>query len=114
MDTLGHKYPGMKILEVDGGFGSVSRLMMETLTSKDPDCRIIPRFARFDIARSDQNRLSALQTRLGDCSPRVSFKCLDVGDNFRSEDLESTNYDLIVVCLVWIKSLHICQCLSLC
>jgi hypothetical protein len=102
----------MNILELDGGVGSIAQLMMETLTSKCPDGRIIPRFARFDVARKDVNRISAIQTRLGDCSVRVFFKELDIGGNIDSEALESTSYDLIVVCLVSIRNLHICRYLS--
>jgi hypothetical protein len=94
----------MKILEIDGGIASISGLVLETLTVNGPEGRTIPRFAQFDITNPDKFLLSTLEERMGSCGPRVSFKDLDVESD--SGSFEEATYDLVVVCLVWLRSSH--------
>lgn len=101
MDSLAHKRPDLRLLEIDGTSMSVSDLLLTALTVKCPESRIISRFAQFDIATGSADELSRIKTRLGDCGSRVSFTALDLEVDFEPS-AEFVQYDLIVVCLVCI------------
>lgn len=90
----------MKILEIDGGIASVSDLIVDTLTVHRPDGRTVPRFRQFEICNNNEEQLSVLQQRIGDCGPRVSFNVWDIEGDAGSFLSGSLKYDLIVLCLV--------------
>ncbi|KAJ5747735.1 uncharacterized protein N7511_009431 [Penicillium nucicola] len=101
LGALGHKHPAMKILEIDGGIVSISNHVLESLSVDSSNARVIPRFAQFDISDSDGDRLAALEARMGNCGPRVSFSKLNIETDSALYDAENAGYDLVVVCLAF-------------
>ncbi|RDW94182.1 type I polyketide synthase [Aspergillus mulundensis] len=94
LDALAHKQPGMKILEVDGGAGSVAESIIATLKLGDAGDAEVPRFSRFDIASTGLD-LPALQQGLGETGNRVALKEMDLLHEPAVE--ERGQYDLVVL-----------------
>ncbi|CAG7934385.1 unnamed protein product [Penicillium olsonii] len=101
LDSVGHKNPAMKILEIDGGIASISDLILDSLSGQGVNGNATPRFGQFNITDSDGDRLAALEARRGNWGPRVSFNELDIETLSGAYDAETADYDLIVVCLAF-------------
>ncbi|KAL4910615.1 hypothetical protein BDW74DRAFT_184453 [Aspergillus multicolor] len=94
LDALAHKEPGLKILEIDGGAGSIAESVIAALTPGGVGAAEVPRFSRFDVAGTGHD-LPALQQGLGEYGSRVALKEMDLLQEPASEG--RGEYDLVIL-----------------
>ncbi|KAL4784902.1 hypothetical protein BJX76DRAFT_367291 [Aspergillus varians] len=94
LDAFAHKSPDMRILEVNGGIGSIAGFIIETLRAESGDENQIPRFQQLDLAGSDNGLLSALQEKFNLPAERLSLKDVDIQSLPQGVEEE---YDLIIL-----------------
>ncbi|KAI0376971.1 putative polyketide synthase [Hypomontagnella monticulosa] len=94
LDTLAHKNPGMKILEVGAGTGATTRHILNTLainTLNGPFCR----FSQYDFTDISPSFLEKASTEFGKLS-KMNFRLFDVENNPIEQGYDEDSYDLVI------------------
>ncbi|KAI0891078.1 putative polyketide synthase [Annulohypoxylon nitens] len=95
IDTLSHKNPAMRILQLGASPVSISKLIRSQLiseTSNGPVCR----FSRYDIADSSESALKPISDG-ADTDPKIQLHVFDFRERSINEIFETGSYDLIIV-----------------
>ncbi|KAI1205339.1 putative polyketide synthase [Annulohypoxylon truncatum] len=95
IDTLAHKNPAMRILQVGAGIVSISKFVLSQLrlqTSDGPFCR----FSRYDITDSLGSTLEAVSEVVGTL-PKTQFRLFNFEEKPTNQGFEENFYDLVIV-----------------
>ncbi|KAJ5293199.1 uncharacterized protein N7443_009152, partial [Penicillium atrosanguineum] len=91
LDLFSHRHPKMTVLEIGGGSGSVTELLVEALGNDKKDSR----FGRLDYTDASPDNVAKAQTKFAG-EDRISFKVLDISKDPETQGLECGVYDLVV------------------
>ncbi|MCJ1384592.1 hypothetical protein MMC17_007710 [Xylographa soralifera] len=95
LDTLAHKNPAMKILEVGGGTGATTEILLNTLNPQVEQGRGTPRYAHFDFTDISVSFFENAQETFRD-HPKMKFSTLDIENDSAKQHFKADSYDLIV------------------
>ncbi|KAH7372371.1 polyketide synthase-like protein [Pyrenochaeta sp. MPI-SDFR-AT-0127] len=85
IDTLAHKYPGMRVLEIGAGTGSATAHVLDALDSR------VSEYVYTDITPS-----FFAKARERFVSPKMTFRTLDISQNPFDQGFRDGEFDLIV------------------
>jgi hypothetical protein len=92
LDTLAHKNPGLKILEVGTGTGGMTKQVLAAFQSGE-----IPgwaRYAQYDYIDISGSYFEKVEETLGDGPRKFKFKLLNIEHDPIKQGFESGTYDL--------------------
>ncbi|KAJ6127372.1 hypothetical protein N7523_002984 [Penicillium sp. IBT 18751x] len=95
LDLFSHRHPKMAILEVGGGLGSVTELLIEALDN----CRDTSRFVRLEYTDPLPANVTKAQTEFAEVK-EMSFKVLDISQDPQIQGFEHGAYDMIVASMI--------------
>lgn len=96
LDTIAHKNPSMKILEVGAGTGSFTGATLDKLRqSSDNECGVL-RYASYDYTDISPSFFEKARERFSDHQHKMSFKTFDVEKDPNAQGFSSETYDLII------------------
>lgn len=98
LDLLGHKDPGMRILEIGAGTGSSTEVVTKALTQEGR-----PRWAQYDYTDISPAFFAQARERLDEFSNYMEFRVLDASGDLAKQGFEEASYDLIVAGNVSVK-----------
>ncbi|KAJ5901470.1 hypothetical protein N7495_001998 [Penicillium taxi] len=96
LDLLSHSHPRMKILEVGGGFGTVTKVLINALRGDESDWR----FECLDYTDVSPENVAEAKTKLSPATERVRFKILNIEKDPETQDFDCGTYDMVVASLV--------------
>ena len=96
LDSLAHKNPGLRILEVGAGTGGMTSSILEVLTSHGDRKSRTPRFASYVFTDISPGFFEKAKERFKDHSDRMKFMLLNIEDNPLEQGFLEGEYDLIV------------------
>ncbi|KAI4288066.1 MAG: hypothetical protein L6R35_002669, partial [Caloplaca aegaea] len=108
LDTLAHKNPSMKILEIGAGTGGATLPILDVLKHHGDKEAGWPRFAEYDFTDVSPAFFEAAREKFGNGLERMSFKTLDIEKDPLAQGYEEGTYDLMIAANV----LHATQDLS--
>lgn len=91
LDLMGHKNPGMSILEIGAGTGSSAQAVTKALTQQGR-----PRWSHYDYTDVSPGFFPEAQRRFSKFSHCMSFKVLDGARDPLQQGFSEASYDLIV------------------
>lgn len=91
LDLMGHKNPGMKILEIGSGTGSSAEVVTSALTENER-----PRWSQYDYTDISPGFFSNAQKRFANFAHCMQFRVLDAASDLSDQGLEESSYDLVV------------------
>ena len=94
IDSLAHKNPGMKILELGAGTAGMTRRLLDTLAVKVPN-GIYTRFSQYDFTDISASFLESAADEF-DEYPKMNYRLLNIEEDPASQGYENHSYDLIV------------------
>jgi hypothetical protein len=94
IDSLAHKDPGMKILELGAGTGGMTRRLLDTLAVKGPN-GIYSRFSQYDFTDISASFLESAADEF-DGYPKMNYRLLNIEEDPENQGYEKHSYDLIV------------------
>lgn len=101
LETLSHKNPALRVLQVGGGVGGPAAPISEALVNHDnPLC-----YAHYDYTDISPTFFQMAQEKYNDYSPRMQFRWLDVENEPQKSGFEPGTYDLIIATSVGCLSL---------
>lgn len=103
IDTMAHKNPGLKILEIGAGTGGATGYIMDTLTHHGEHEAGAPRFAHYVYTDISPRFFEHAKDKFK--NSRMAFKVLDIGKDPRLQGFEADNYDLVIAANVGLLSL---------
>ena len=107
LDLLGHKQPGMKILEIGAGVGSATVSVLKRLTDDWS-----PRFAHYTYTDISPSFSENAQEIFKNYRNKMSFSLLDIEKDPLQQGFEAEAYDLIVAAHVFHATGNIVNTLS--
>lgn len=99
LDLASHEKPGINILEVGAGTGSISRHILGDL-KRFEKATGQSRFASYTFTDVSSTFFPAAKEQLGDCQGRLLFQTLDLERQPESQGFRLGAYDMIVAGLV--------------
>jgi SAM-dependent methyltransferase len=100
LDSYVHKNPGAKFLEIGAGTGSLTKLLMETLTMTREGQPSASRYGSFDYTDISPSFFSAAQDIYEGHGKRMRFKILDIENDPEAQGFECGTYDIIAAAAV--------------
>ncbi|KAL2813950.1 hypothetical protein BDW59DRAFT_24526 [Aspergillus cavernicola] len=86
-----HKNPRAKILEIGGGTGGCTQVVLDTIGDS---------FGRYDFTDVSSGFFTAAQERFSKWQELMTFKKLDIESNPEAQGFECGTYDVVVACQV--------------
>lgn len=103
LDLMGHKNPGMKILEIGSGTGSSAEVVTSALTEGER-----PRWSQYDYTDVSPGFFSNAQQRFAKFAHCMQFRVLDAASDLSDQGFEESSYDLVVAGNVgFYRALHV-------
>ena len=99
LDTLAHKNPGLKVLEVEAGVGAITALILKTLTSHGEQESGTPRYSQYDFTDVSISTFERAQKAV-EAYPRVKLSALDIKSDPGTQAFELYSYDIIIAATV--------------
>ncbi|KAJ5758194.1 uncharacterized protein N7511_006888 [Penicillium nucicola] len=96
LDLFSHGHPQMKMLEIRGGGGAVTDLLVEHLAK----VKNAPRYGHFDYTDASPDNVVKAQAKFESKAERMAFKILDIKQDPESQGLECGTYDIVVASLI--------------
>ena len=93
LQLLAHKNPGLNILEVGAGTGSITKRIVEALTNEKRNDACFAKYTFTDISVSFFENARTIFQGL---EHRVAFQALDLEEDTREQNYEMGAYDLVV------------------
>ena len=100
LDALAHSNPGMRILEIGAGTGTVTSHVMKVLNNHGEEELGTPRYAEYDFTDISPSFFAAAQDTFTDQHKRLKFKILDIENDPMDQGFEAEAYDLIIAASV--------------
>ncbi|MCJ1386254.1 hypothetical protein MMC17_009380 [Xylographa soralifera] len=100
LDTMSHKNPGLKILEIGSGTGSSTDFILNALKDHDEDAASIRRCSQYDYTDISPAFFEAAGDRYKRYSDVVKFKVLDIELDPAEQGFDVGSYDLIIAASV--------------
>jgi len=94
IDSLAHKNPGMKILELGAGTAGMTRRLLDTLAVKAPN-GIYTRFSQYDFTDISASFLESAADEF-DEYPKMNYRLCNIEEDPAGQGYEEHSYDLIV------------------
>ncbi|KAL8810423.1 MAG: hypothetical protein Q9200_002591 [Gallowayella weberi] len=91
-DLHGHKRPGMKILEIGAGTGSVTLPILQVLGGAEGRT---PRFGSFCFTDISTGWFEKAKVKFQPWQGRIEFKKLNIEENILEQDFEPQSFDVI-------------------
>jgi hypothetical protein len=91
LDLMGHKNPGMRILEIGSGTGSSTEVVTTALTE---DGR--PRWSQYDYTDVSPGFFPDAQKRFAEFAHCMQFRVLDAASDLADQGFEESSYDLVI------------------
>lgn len=91
LDLLGHKDPGMRILEVGASTGGSTEVVTRALTQEGR-----PRWAQYDYTDASPSFFAQARERFDEFSNYMEFRVLDASGDLAKQGFEESSYDLII------------------
>lgn len=107
-DTLAHKHPDMKILEIGAGTGGATGPILETLTHGDNT-----RFATYAFTEISPDFFDKAKARFKHIQKRMVFSTLNVELDPTLQGFETDEFDVVVASNVSLADRNICLALDL-
>lgn len=98
LDLLGHKNPGMRVLEIGAGTGSSTEVVTKALTQEGR-----PRWTQYDYTDISPAFFAPARERFEEFSNYMEFRVLDASGDLAKQGFEESSYDLIVAGNVSVK-----------
>lgn len=97
LDMIGHKFPGLKILELKAGTGTSTRLIVTVLTSSDSsdDTAL---FGQYTCTETPSMFTKIQSERFSDNPPSLEFKSLDIEKDIGTQGFTAQEFDVVVCC----------------
>ncbi|KAL9081942.1 MAG: hypothetical protein Q9159_006883 [Coniocarpon cinnabarinum] len=95
LESISHKDPSLKILEVGSGTGGTTGPVLEALTSTREGSETV-KFGQYDFTDISPAFLEPARKAFGDFGGRMQFKCLDLEKSSQSQGFDECCYDLII------------------
>jgi len=96
LDTLAHKNPGMKIIEIGAGTGGMTSHVMKVLISHGEDEVGAPRYAQYDYTDISRSFFQAAQGTFAEQHKRLKFSVLDIKNDPTCQGFQQGTYDLVI------------------
>jgi len=96
IDLLAHQKPGMKILEVGGGTGATTRNFTNALRAYPGVAKGSLRCKRYEFTDISSNFIEKAREEFADMASQMTFKKLNIEEDFPSQGFPEASYDLIV------------------
>lgn len=100
LDIFSHRHPKMKLLEIGGGAGAVTELLVETLVDRSD-----PRCGHLDYTDASPDKVAKAQTKFVEANG-MGFKVLEISKDPQAQGFECGTYDMVVA------SFHLLTCLA--
>ena len=100
LDTMSHKNPGLKILEIGAGTGSSTDFILDGLKGYDKEATSILNCSRYDYTDLSPAFFEAARDRYERYSDTIRFKVLDIELDPAEQGFEVGSYDLILAASV--------------
>lgn len=100
LDVLGHKDPGMRILEIGAGTGAMTSIVVDTLGHVGSNGTGCFRYAQYDYTDISPSFFPAAQSNFLDQGHRMQYKVLDIELDPTSQGFEEGGYSLVVAASV--------------
>jgi ubiquinone/menaquinone biosynthesis C-methylase UbiE len=95
LDLASHENPGLKVLEVGGGSGAVTRQVLNALQGFETETGQA-RFSEYAFTDIVSTEFDAVQKEFLTCQERMAFKLLNLENAPTDQGFEAAGYDLIV------------------
>jgi SAM-dependent methyltransferase len=95
-DLLSHRHPKMRILEIDGGVGTVTDLLSIALTGGKGEWS----FEHLDYTDSSTEEVAKAKAKFASVTNKLGFKVLDIKQDPEAQGFNCGTYDMVVASLV--------------
>jgi acyl transferase domain-containing protein len=96
LETLTHKNPSMRILEIGGGTGSTTRSILEILVPNNDNETSVPRYGSYTFTDISAGFFEKATVRFKDHVDRFTFKTLNIEKDPLQQGFLEEKYDLII------------------
>jgi hypothetical protein len=101
LETLVHKHPSMKILEVGAGTGGITRHMLNSLMlPKGDDEFMTPLYSTYDFTDISRSFFAEAEAKFAHHGSRLNFKILNIDEDPEIQGFENGNYDMVIAASV--------------
>jgi len=101
LETLVHKYPSMKILEVGAGTGGITRHMLNSLMRPIGDNEFMtPLYSSYDFTDISRSFFAEAEAKFAHHGSRLNFRILNIDEDLESQGFENGVYDMVVAASV--------------
>ncbi|KAF2802982.1 C-methyl transferase, partial [Mytilinidion resinicola] len=105
----------MRVLEVGAGTGSMTRLALKALKTKEdmelPESARLCRYSRYDFTDISPSLVGAAQEEFGSTHPKTHFSRLDLEQDPENQGFELGTYDIVIAGNVLHATADICKTL---
>jgi acyl transferase domain-containing protein len=95
IEVFSHKTPRSRILEVGGGSGATTQVVLRALSSQEAKSN--PRFGHYDFTDRFPNSMESARADFKDFANLMSFGVLDIEESPASQNFRSKSYDLVIL-----------------
>lgn len=96
LDALGHKNPGMEILEIGAGTGGATKPVLDTLMIHGEKELGAPRYKHYDFTDISPSFFEKAQELFNSQKDRMTFARLNIEEDPIRQGFKSEKYDLII------------------
>ncbi|KAL6237837.1 hypothetical protein BDW75DRAFT_237890 [Aspergillus navahoensis] len=90
LSLLGHSNPAMRIIEIGGGAGSVTRSVLEHLKSPET----VRLYSAYTFTDESEENVEAAKKAFAE--EDIQFKMLDIGSGLKEQGFEKHGFDLVI------------------
>lgn len=95
IDTLAHKNPALRVLEIGAGTGGATRPILECLTTQGNGERGTPRFSHYAFTDISIGFFENAREVFKDCASRMSFRALNIEADLEEQGFAGEQYDVV-------------------
>ena len=96
IDTLAHKNPALKILEIGAGTGGATKPVLQCLTSHGNNEKGTPRFSRYDFTDISVGFFEKAKEMFVETADRMTFRALNAEGDLAQQGFDKEQYDVIL------------------
>ncbi|KAI9662566.1 MAG: Type I Iterative PKS [Bathelium mastoideum] len=96
IDTLAHKNPALKILEIGAGTGGATKPLLQCLTSHGDNEKGTPRFSRYDFTDISIGFFEKAKEMFAETADRMTFRALNAEGDLTQQGFDKEQYDVII------------------
>lgn len=100
LDTMSHKNPGLKILEIGAGTGASTDFILDALKGHDNGAATVRNCSQYDYTDISPAFFGAALDRYERYSDVIRFKVLDIEQDPSEQGFDVGSYDLIIAASV--------------